>query len=205
MVKWLVMLALVPSLAHANEIASDAGIAVAIDAPPEKPKPPRDRSLGVRFGMMNTALEGHERSMFAIGAQWNLALVGSLRAMAEYDYLFMLGGEGPEMPPVRGRGHAGRIGGRFAVLDTTVKNAAFLYIGVEATAGLAYVADNYVGPQVLPHALVGARLGYELWEHDAKSQSSMFGAHILAGALITAGDVGFTFQVGMEWGQRSKR
>jgi hypothetical protein len=204
MVKWLVLLVLVPSLAHANEIASDVGIAVAIDTPPEKAKP-RDRSLGFRIGMMNTELEGHERSMFAIGAQWNLALAGSLRAMAEYDYLLTLGNEGPEMPPVRGRGHAGRIGGRFAVLDTTVKDVMHLYVGVEATAGLAYVGDNYVGPQVLPHALVGARFGYELWKHDDKSQSSMFGAHLLAGALITAGDVGFTFQVGMEWGHRSKR
>ena len=198
MVKWLVILALLPALAHANEIATDVVVK-------KEPSLPRDRSLGFRIGAMNMDRDDHRRTMIAIGAQWNVALAGSLRAMVTYDYLIAAGDEDPEMAPVRGRGHAGRIGGRFALLDKTVRNEALLYLGLEATGGVAYVTDNYLGPKVLPHAVVGVRLGYELWGHEPSSQSSMFGAHILAGTTITPGDIGFVFQVGMEWGQRAKR
>ena len=197
MVKWLVLLALVPALAHANEIATDI-------APPEIAEPPRDHSLGIRFGPMLTEVEDHERTMIAFGAQWNLALTRRLRAMVTYDYLLATGDVPPEMPVVHGRGHTTRIGGWLAVLDRTIRDDGMVYLGIEATGGAAYVSDNYLGPQVLPHALVGTRVGYELWA-DGDSPSSMFGAHLLFATLITPGDVGFVFQIGMEWGQRTKR
>jgi hypothetical protein len=201
MVKWIVIALLVPAIAHANEIAIDEPVVVKR----EPPAPPRDRSVGFRFGMMNTQLAEHERTMIVIGAQWNLALVGSLRAVAEYDYLIVMGSEPDPMQHVRGRGHDLRAGGRFALLDGVFKDAALFYIDVEATGGVAYITDNIVGPRLMPNAVVGARLGYEMWMHDPKSQSTMFGGNVLVGAMLTQGDVGFTFQVGMEWGQHTKR
>ena len=162
------------------------------------------RSVGFRFGVMNTALDGHERSLIMFGAQWNLRLARRLHAVAEYDYVMVFGDEPDPMLQVRGRGHDLRGGGRLTILDTTIRDDGKLYADFEATGGMGYVSDNIVGPQWLPNVLVGARLGYELWSHEPNSQSSMFGANVLIGALISPGDIGFTFQIGMEWGRHTK-
>ena len=71
--------------------------------------------------------------------------------------------------------------------------------------GVGYISDNLTGPHVMPNALIGTRWGYELWSKEAASQSNMFGANLFFGALVTEHDVGFAFQIGMEWGNRGKR
>jgi len=204
MVKLVLAVMLVSSVASANEIASDPAPLVIIKDEPKPPAKPRGRSLGARFGMMNGALDGHERTFLVIGAQWNFEVVRRVHAIAEYNWLIVMGNEPDPMQTVRGRGHGLRAGGRLTVVDTTIRDDGMLYADLEATGGGAFVSDNIVGPQWIPNVLVGARLGYELWSHEPKSQSSMFGANLLFGALISPGDIGVSFQIGMEWGQRTK-
>lgn len=202
MVKWLVVLGcvLAPALARADEIASDGP-----PPPPPVPTvkgPPRMQQFGISIGAANTELEGHERTLVTLGAQWGIVLTNRLRGVVEYEWLISAGTDTTQMmEPTRGRGHSGRLGLRVNVVKKVIRDIAKLYADVEVAGGAIYVTDSEVGTHVLPDATAAVRLGYELWSHEATSQASIFDAHLLFGALATRDHVGFLFGLGMEWGR----
>ena len=189
--KILVVLALLAGPAHANEIASD---------PPVAPDPPRDQAFGLRFGFANTQVLDRDRAMILTGLQWSVTLHRKLRGTIDYDFLMVMGVDDVEAKmSVRGRGHALRAGGRITLVDT-IKNAARLYIELEASGGVMYIADNQVGRSLQPAAMTGLRFGYEIPTKD-RSLSRMFGGYLAFRALATEHDLGASFVVGMDWGR----
>jgi hypothetical protein len=198
-VRALVVLAVLAAPAHANEIARDP------PPPPSAPvvrDPPREQAFGLRFGFANTQVRDRDRAMIVTGLQWSVTLHRKLRGTIDYDLLMVMsaGGDAEPAMPVHGRGHAVRAGGRLAVIDKTLDAAGRLYIELETSGGLMYLAENELGRSVQPAAMAGVRLGYELFTKD-RSLSRMFGGYLAFRALVTERDVGASFVVGMDWGR----
>jgi len=216
MVKWIVLASLlVASTAHANELATDGGPTtslLAVDPLLLSPTivdrgPPRMRSLGFRFGMANTQVDGHDRTLMTFGMQGAIEIIERrMRAVLDYEWLMMLGTD-DAMESTRGRGHGLRAGLRLTLVDKTVRHDGRVhdngrvYIDAESAVGAAYLTDSELGTTVLPNVIVGARLGFELYPQGEPSQSKLFDAHVMFRALVTRGDVGFVFGIGMEWGR----
>lgn len=209
MVKWFLTASLlVASAAHANELASDGRTTptiVVVTPPPPPPRvvdePPRMRSLGFRFGMANTQLDEHDRTLMTFGVQAAIEIIERrMRGVLDYEWLMVFGTDNA-MKSTRGRGHGLRVGARLTLAHMMVRDVARLYVDAESAIGAAYVSDSEVGTTVLPNVIVGARIGYELYPQGSTSESKLFDAHLMFRALVTRGDVGFVFGVGMEWGR----
>jgi hypothetical protein len=176
----------------ASEIATDPP-----PSTPASPTPPRARSLAVRFGMATTQHADRDRMIMLWGLGAGLELADRVQAIAEYEWWIL---HGTQPSDAHGRGHAARVGIHLMLREKTFGEAGRIYCGIEPAIGAGFVYDSELGAGVLPHAIAGLRLGYELWTSEP-SPSKMFGAHLLFRALVTRGDVGFAFGLGMEWGR----
>ncbi len=197
-------------------------IVIAHDEPPPppppavlvavEPAPPREPSwswLGLRFGLANTAVLGHDRTMATFGLQTHRVVTGALRAFGEYELAVVMAGSGADGEgdwDVYGRGHIVRAGLRHPLLDTTIdkgEGPIRLYADLEVAAGAALLSDNLLGTNVLPIATGGLRLGYEIYKRDGGEPStSAIDGHMVFRAQATRDDVSFVFGAGFEWGTR---
>lgn len=179
---------------------------IAVEPPPPPPpvveeSKPRMQSIGFRFGMANTQIDEHDRTLMTFGGQWAIEIIERrMRAVVDYEWLMVMGTDAG-MHSIRGRGHGVRVGARVTLAHMLVRDVARLYVDAESSVGAAYLTDSELGTTVLPNVSVGARVGYELFSQEPTSQSTLFDAHIMFRALVTQGDVGFVFGVGMEWGR----
>jgi len=197
----LVLVLALSGVARADEIAilpPPVGIAVQ----PAKPPTPRDHLLGVMFGAANTQVRDLDRTLITIGATWGRELIHRLYALAEYEWCLTLGTD-PAMESVTGRAHVARVGVRVDALRKSIADKGAVYAGFEGQGGVMYGGDTELGTYLVPTALVGARAGFEIWPHDPEqSPSSTFGFYMRFGAMMTHGDTGFVFAIGLDWANR---
>lgn len=196
MVKLLVALILLaPGLARANEIASDP-------PPTSWPaiKKSREHAFGIRFGFANTQLADSDRALFTTGVQWGVTLHRRFRLMVDYEWLLVFDAGRMDDPerPVRGRGHALRAGGRVTLTEKRVADRGRFYIDAEVSGGAMYLADSQFGRVVVPAVVAGGRFGCEMFTKE-ESISRTFDMHLLLEALVTEGDAGLVFGLGLQW------
>jgi hypothetical protein len=179
-------------------ILASTGLAAA-----DEPAPAHNK-LGFRIGF-GTLTEKTKLHTFSLGLQIEHPVFTTTRVFAEYELMWL--GEAESMSPATDgmpyNGHRSSLGIRSELLGTSFgRDGVHLYIDAEIGGGLGVVSDDISGVQVLPHAFVGVRGGYDfLWGGKHAGSSRVFEAELLARAFrMPDGGRAVLFGVGMLWG-----
>ena len=174
----------------------------AASTPTERSAPAIQR-FGYRLGFGQLPLSGHPNFVFSIGLNFDQHLVGKLRLLGEYDWLWTESRD-PEAtarmtPPEYGDGHRVQIGLRYN-LARTRSLPVRVFIDAELGGGAALVTDNLTGTRFLPTGFTGLRLGYDVRTRNPDSPSRMFTAEFTVRAIAIDHGIGVMGGVGMQWG-----
>ena len=182
----LVAIALVAGVARADE---------AVEA---------HNKLGFRIGFGTLDVQDRETSTFSLGLSIEHPIWTSIRAFGEYELMWL--GDSQSMSPstegFQGSGHRMHAGLRAELMSTSIDGMVRFYLDGEVGAGIGVATGDEIGVQVLPHAFIGARAGYDfLWGKNKAHSSSTFEAELLARAFrMPDGGSAALFGIGMVWG-----
>ena len=159
--------------------------------------------LGFRIAFGTLEVTGRESHTFSLGLQLEHPVWSSVRVVGEYELVWL--GEAESMSPSTegfpGSGHRMHAGLRTELMSKTVSTVRF-YLDGEVGGGIGVASDDVMGVQVLPHAFLGVRGGYEfLWGKNKPHSSRTFEAELIARAFrMPDGGRSVLFGIGMLWG-----
>ena len=192
MTRSLLVLVALASVAHAEKIALN-------DEPRVKASWNR---LGTRVMHGTIYVDGRPMTSMAIGVSIDRPLIGTWRALGEYEYLW-LGPRDWERHAMVGvaslphGGHRVHAGMRRRLVQRDWARGYFnLWIDAEAGGGVALVDHRPTGVIAAPHAFAGARVGMglvwgkQLWEYEV----------VVRGLALPAGQ-GVVLGIGLVWGE----
>lgn len=173
-----------------------------------EPDPPREHAqlFGFRFGGGVQPIDGRDLSMMSLALEVEHRLTGELRLVGEYEYVW-LGVDDTESENQNvhdGSGHRASLIARYPlfrsrrVLDEHVR----FYVDVEAGGGFLLGAEPMSGTISVPHALLGIRVGYDIFKlREDTRASKVWEPEVLVRVIGTPNNqVGFLVGVGMAWG-----
>lgn len=155
-----------------------------------------DPLVGLRLGLGRLPIDGAPSDAVSIGLGVEHPVLCQWRAFGEYEWLWLQRVHGTEPEP-HGDGHRIQIGVRHRLAVHRVSGDFALFVDGELGGGLALVSDQMTGVRVIPDALAGVRLGYDL--RAPASPSTVFEAELLVRVLAIPGGAGAMLGVGMLW------
>ncbi|HEY1556608.1 MAG TPA: hypothetical protein VGF94_17355 [Kofleriaceae bacterium] len=149
--------------------------------------------LGFRFAGGTLPVDGARvaNESLAIGVEHELAC--GLRGFGEYEWMWLAHDE-----TALGDGSRIQLGLRHVIAQKRLSMVR-LFVDGEVGGGAALVTD--VGTvHLLPDAFVGARFGYDLLPHTARSPSRTFEPELSVRVLALPGGAAWMVGVGAFWG-----
>ena len=117
-----------------------------------------------------------------------------LRAFGEYEWLWI-----DRDKAALGDGSRVQLGLRHVIVQKSLRSVLRLYIDAEAGGGSALVTDNGA-MHLVPDAFAGARFGYDVLPHTARSPARTVQAELDVRVLAFPGGAGWMVGVGAWWG-----
>ena len=160
--------------------------------------------LGFRIGFGTLEVTGRETDTCSLGLNLEHPVWTSVRAFGEYELMFLGNAQSmnADADSEPGSGHRMHAGLRAELMAKSIGGMVRFYVDGELGAGIGVAGDDVMGVQVMPHAFVGVRMGYDfLWGKTKARSSRSFEAEFLARAFrMPDGGSATLFGVGMAWG-----
>ena len=192
-------------------VAALAGVAAAEDDDYQDPDDervytPYQRSLGLRILAGETPLADRTKQDFALGITFEQRLCGRLRALAEYEHLWIgeRGEDDDEQGMLAGNGHRGYLGLRVTLRQSRPRffeNHATFYVDAEAGGGVMRGREPIAGAFHERFGFVGLRLGYGFHRLNRETRAShTYEAGVVVRALKSDEGTSVLAGVGIAWG-----
>jgi hypothetical protein len=165
-------------------------------------QPPSWNLLGTRIMGGTIEIAGTAMDTWSIGVAMDRPLFGAWRALAEYEYVWI--GPADRMDSDAGvgslsdSGHRVHLGMRHRVAEKTFERDMQVFCDGELGAGMMLVDRRSMDAIALPHAFVGARVGFSLLHEGTR-----WDYELIVRGLFTEehpARPGFLFGVGLAWG-----
>jgi hypothetical protein len=180
---------------------------------PIEPSPESRSKLGFHFGGGKLPILGQKLQTEQVGVTFEHDLWGSLRIVAEYEYMW-LGKRDTEMEGqdvIDGGGQRASLGLRRTITDSRrIHHELRFYLDGELGGGLMLADDAALsspnappsggGAIVRPYGYAGIRLGYDFFLRHGTQGSRVWEPELTFRAIKVEDGVGFAFGVGMTWG-----
>lgn len=155
--------------------------------------------LGFRIGFSRIPLADTPLAAAQLGIGVEHPVFGELRVFGEYEWLWLSEvPEDPQMPSsFAGAGHRTHLGVRRTFASKRLAIIRF-YADVETGGGLG-LYDAPAGPQIVPHAFVGLRGGYQITKRRARAARQLE-TELHFRVLAVEHGVGFGGGLGFYWG-----
>lgn len=151
-------------------------------------------------------VDGHATVAMSIGLAVEHPVFRKTRVFGEYDWLWLSRRDDPRAleamaprPERHASGHRGGLGLRRELVAKSGRTVRFFVDG-ELGANVTLANDNMDGMQFAPAVFTGLRTGYDLYSRRDESPSRTFETALYLRAIAVRDGVGFTFGVGMYWG-----
>jgi len=191
------------SLLALAALATTASASPYIASMPTERTAPAIQRFGYRLGFGMLPLADHPNFVFSIGLGLDQRLVGKLRFLAEYDWLWTESRDPDAIarmaPAEYGDGHRVQLGLRYNMFRTR-SFPLRMFVDAELGGGAALVTDNLTGTRFLPTGFTGIRFGYEVRTRNPDSPSHAFIAEFSVRAIAIDHGIGVMGGVGMQWG-----
>jgi len=197
-----VRLAALVVLALAAPAAAERPVApaeLAVEPPVPRPAPSYTR-LGTRVSYASVPLDQVQMSSYALGLSLDRPVLGGLRLVGEYDYVWLgpLDGIEQGVAGLPASGHRLQAAVRHTLGRAALSPLFQIFLDVDAGAGASIIDDPMRGVIAPVHAFAGVHAGMTLVQAD---RQAIWDYDLLLRIHASADGIGAFLGVGMSWGE----